>query len=86
MATGISYSVALDGIDGRVVTVEADVHDGVPGWSLAGLPDTCVSEARDRCRAAIVNSGHKWPDRRITVAMYPAGVRKAIPRELPYFL
>lgn len=76
MATGISYAVALDGIDGRVVTVEADVHDGVPGWSLAGLPDTCVSEARDRCRAAIVNSGQKWPDRRITVAMYPAGVRK----------
>jgi magnesium chelatase family protein len=76
MATGMTYSVALDGVDGRVVTVEADIHDGVPGWSLSGLPDVCVSEARDRCRAAMVNSAEKWPDRRVTVAMYPADVRK----------
>ncbi|MBA2558896.1 MAG: hypothetical protein H0V07_03245 [Propionibacteriales bacterium] len=76
MATGLTYSVALDGIDGRVVVVEADIHDGVPGWSLSGLPDTCVSEARDRCRAAMVNSEQTWPDRRVTVAMYPADVRK----------
>jgi magnesium chelatase family protein len=76
MATGMTYSVALDGIDGRVVTVEADIQDGVPGWSLSGLPDTCVSEARDRCRAAMVNSAERWPDRRVTVAMYPADVRK----------
>ncbi len=76
MATGMTYSVALDGIHGRVVAVEADIQDGVPGWSLSGLPDTCVSEARDRCRAAMVNSAEKWPDRRVTVAMYPADVRK----------
>ncbi len=76
MATGLTYSVALDGVNGRVVTVEADISDGVPGWSLSGLPDTCVAEARDRCRAAMVNSGHAWPDRRVTVAMYPADVRK----------
>jgi magnesium chelatase family protein len=76
MPTGMTYSVALDGIDGRVVTVEADISDGVPGWSLSGLPDICVSEARDRCRAAMVNSAERWPDRRVTVAMYPADVRK----------
>ena len=76
MPTGLTYSVALDGVSGRVVTIEADISDGIPGWSLSGLPDTCVAEARDRCRAAMINSEHKWPDRRITVAMYPADVRK----------
>ena len=76
MATGMTYSVALDGVTGRVVTVEADVSDGVPGWSLTGLPDPCVAAARDRCRAAMVNSRQKWPDRRLTVAMYPADVPK----------
>jgi magnesium chelatase family protein len=76
MATGLAYSVALDGINGRLVTVEADISNGVPGWALSGLADACISEARDRCRAAIINSGHDWPDRRITVAMYPADVPK----------
>lgn len=76
MATGLTYSVALDGITGRVVTVEADISNGVPGWSLSGLPDPCVAEARDRCRAAMINSKQTWPDRRVTVAMYPADVRK----------
>jgi magnesium chelatase family protein len=76
VATGLTYSVALDGVTGRVVTVEADISNGVPGWSLSGLPDPCVVEARDRCRAAMLNSKQSWPDRRITVAMYPADVRK----------
>ncbi len=77
MATGMAYSVALEGVTGRLVAIEADISDGVPGWSLTGLPDACVAEARDRCRAAMVNSGQRWPDRRITVAMYPADVRKS---------
>ena len=72
----MTYSVALDGVLGRVVTVEADISNGVPGWSLSGLPDMCVAEARDRCRAAMINSDQAWPDRRLTVAMYPADVRK----------
>ncbi|MGI8888047.1 MAG: YifB family Mg chelatase-like AAA ATPase [Nocardioidaceae bacterium] len=72
----MSYSVALDGIVGRVIAVEADISNGVPGWSLSGLPDPVVAEARDRCRAAMINSEAGWPDRRITVAMYPADVRK----------
>jgi magnesium chelatase family protein len=76
MATGLTYSVALDGVVGRVVSVEADISDGVPGWSLSGLADASVSEARDRCRAAMINSRHRWPDRKITVAMYPTDVPK----------
>jgi magnesium chelatase family protein len=76
VATGLTYSVALEGVTGRVVTVEADVHDGTPSWALSGLPDAVVAQARDRCRAAMVNSKHQWPDRRVTVALYPADVRK----------
>lgn len=76
MATGRTYSVALDGVVGRIVAVEADISDGVPGWALSGLPDACVAEARDRCRAAMINSEQHWPDRKVTVAMYPADVRK----------
>jgi magnesium chelatase family protein len=72
----MTYSVALDGVTGRVVTVEADVSDGVPGWSLSGMPDPSVSTARDRCRAALVNSRFRWPDRRLTVALFPPDVPK----------
>ncbi len=76
MGTGLTYSVSLDGIAGRLVCVEADISPGVPGWALSGLPDASVTESRDRCRAALLNSRQKWPDLKITVGMYPADVRK----------
>src|SRR3954471_569101 len=76
MAAARTQSVALEGVTGSLVTIEADVHNGVPSWALTGLPDNVVAQSRDRCRAAIVNSGEEWPDRRVTVAMYPADVRK----------
>lgn len=72
----MTYSVALEGVTGRVVTVEADVSNGVPGWSLSGMPDPSVSTARDRCRAALINSKFRWPDRRLTVALYPPDLPK----------
>ena len=76
MGTGIAYSVSLDGVTGRLVCIEADISHGVPGWALSGLPDASVAESRDRCRAALINSGQSWPDLKITVGMYPADVRK----------
>ncbi len=72
----MTYSVALDGVTGRVVPVEADISDGVSGWSLSGMPDPSVTTARDRCRAALINSRFRWPDRRLTVALYPPDVPK----------
>jgi magnesium chelatase family protein len=77
MATARTHSIALEGVTGSLVTIEADVHNGVPSWAMTGLPDNVVAQSRDRCRAAMVNSGEEWPDRRVTVAMYPADVRKA---------
>ena len=70
-------SVALLGVAGHLVEVEADVSDGLPTFGLVGLPDTALAEARDRVRAAVVNSGARWPRRRTTVALSPAHLPKA---------
>ena len=71
-----TYSVALIGVTGQVVEVEADIANGLVGMILVGLPDTALREARDRIRAAIVNSGEEWPQRRITVGLSPASLPK----------
>src|SRR3954449_7150533 len=70
---------AIEGIDSREVTVEVDVRQGLPAFSLVGLPDTAVREARERVRAALVNCGFEFPLRRITVNLAPASLRKVGP-------
>jgi magnesium chelatase family protein len=69
-------AVGLVGLAGHLVEVEADLATGLPGLTLTGLPDTALSEARDRIRAALVNSGESWPNRRITVNLLPASTPK----------
>ncbi|CAM3745079.1 YifB family Mg chelatase-like AAA ATPase [Smaragdicoccus niigatensis] len=76
MALGRAFSVAVTGVDGQLVEIEADVGRGLPGVSLVGLPDTALSEARDRIRAAVTNSGEKWPESRVTLALSPAMLPK----------
>jgi len=71
-----AYSVALIGVTGHVVEVEADIANGLVGMILVGLPDTALREARDRIRAAIANSGEEWPQRKITVGLSPASLPK----------
>ena len=71
-----TYSVALIGVTGHVVEIEADIADGLPAVIVVGLPDTALREARDRIRAAIVNSGEEWPQRKITVGLSPASLSK----------
>jgi magnesium chelatase family protein len=69
-------SAGLVGVRGHLVEVEVDLANGLPGVVLSGLPDTALNEARDRVRAAIVNSGHAWPSRRITINLLPAALPK----------
>ncbi|WP_238015080.1 YifB family Mg chelatase-like AAA ATPase [Dactylosporangium sp. AC04546] len=69
-------SVALSGVVGEVIVVEADVAPGLPSLVVSGLPDAALSEARDRIRAAVHNSGGSWPQQRITVNLLPAHLRK----------
>lgn len=61
------------------VAVEADIHSGLPAFTIVGLPDAAVQESRERVRAALVNSGFDFPLRRITVNLAPADLRKAGP-------
>lgn len=68
--------VVLAGASAVVIRVEVDVADGLPGMGVVGLPDTSVSEARWRARCAVEGSGLTWPNRRITVNLSPAEVRK----------
>jgi magnesium chelatase family protein len=77
MAVARTLAVALAGVTGQLVEVQADLSSGLPGLSFTGLGDVAVVEARDRIRAAVLNSAAEWPNRRITVALLPADVRKA---------
>ena len=76
MTLARTYSVALVGVTGHLIEVEADIADGLPATILVGLPDTALREARDRIRAAITNSGETWPNSKITVGLSPAALPK----------
>ena len=76
MTLARTRAVALVGVVGHVVEVEAHLAQGLPGLTLIGLPDTALSEARDRIRAAIVNSREPWPQQRITLNLSPASLPK----------
>ncbi|MEU3859809.1 YifB family Mg chelatase-like AAA ATPase [Streptomyces sp. NPDC028722] len=77
MAFARTCSVALVGVDGVVVEVQADLEPGVAAFTLVGLPDKSLTESRDRVRAAVVNSGAEWPQKKLTVGLSPASVPKA---------
>ncbi|MGQ0631735.1 MAG: YifB family Mg chelatase-like AAA ATPase [Sporichthyaceae bacterium] len=76
MGLARGWAVALAGLTGRLVSVEADVGTGLPGFALIGLPDTALSEARDRVKAAVLNCGEDWPKQKVTVSLSPADLRK----------
>lgn len=76
MALGRAYAVAIRGLDGITVEIEADITGGLPGVHLVGLPDTALQESRNRVRAAITNCGNSWPDTRLTLALSPATLPK----------
>src|SRR5664279_2652919 len=74
-----AHTFTVDGLHARHVTVEVDVRAGLPAFAVVGLADTAVREARDRVRAAILNSGFEFPARRITANLAPADLPKAGP-------
>ena len=81
------FSCAVVGLDGVLVEVEVDVGQGVPGMVVVGLPDAAVRESQDRVRAAIRNSGGRFPVGRVTVNLAPADLKKAGPTyDLPIAL
>jgi len=76
VALARTHSVSLVGVQGHAVEIEADIENGLVALLLVGLPDTALREARDRIRAAVVNSREEWPQRRITVGLSPASLPK----------
>ena len=69
-------SCAVVGLEGALVDVEVDISPGLPSFTIVGLPDKAVQEARERVRSAIRNSDYKFPNRRITVNLAPADLKK----------
>jgi len=76
MSLARTHSIALVGVQGHPVEIEADIENGLVGLMLVGLPDTALREARDRIRAAISNSGEQWPRQKITIGLSPASLPK----------
>lgn len=76
MALGRALSVAVTGVDGQLVEIEADIGQGLPSVNLVGLPDAALQESRNRVRSAVANSAEKWPDGRVVLALSPATLPK----------
>ena len=72
-----AHTFTIDGLQTRHVTVEVDVRRGLPAFTIVGLADAAVREARERVRAAILNSGYEFPAKRITANLAPSDVPKA---------
>ncbi|UNX55899.1 YifB family Mg chelatase-like AAA ATPase [Georgenia sp. TF02-10] len=77
MGLGRTRTVTLVGIEGHMVEVEAHIANGLPAFTLVGLPDAAVNEARERVRAAVTSTGLSWPARRTTVNLSPASLPKS---------
>lgn len=76
MGLAIIHSRACVGVEAPTVTVEVHISNGMPGFTLVGLPETTVKESRDRVRSAIINSRFEFPAKRITVNLAPADLPK----------
>ena len=76
MSLAIVHSRAQVGVQAPAVTVETHLANGLPALTLVGLPEGAVRESKDRVRSAILNSGLKFPDRRITLNLAPADLPK----------
>ena len=76
MTVGRTQSIALSGLSGHLVDIEADIASGLPALVLIGLPDASLGESKDRVRSAVANSGCAMPPTRVTVNLSPASLPK----------
>jgi magnesium chelatase family protein len=82
MPVATARTISLQGASGHLIDVQVDVSQGVVKTAMVGRPDASISEARDRCRAAVTNSGFEWPaTRRVTILLSPAD----LPKRGPHF-
>jgi magnesium chelatase family protein len=76
-------AATLTGAVGQPVSVEVHVSNGLPGFTIVGLPDAAVRESRDRVRAALLSSGVAWPLRRVTVNLAPSTLKDVTLSQTP---
>jgi magnesium chelatase family protein len=76
LGLSLVHSRGCTGVNAPLVTVEVHLSSGLPSMHLVGLPETAVRESKDRVRSALINSGFKWPQSRITIALAPAELPK----------
>jgi len=76
MTLAIVHTRALLGVQAPQVTVEAHLSNGLPGFTIVGLPETAVRESKDRVRSALINSHFEFPQKRITINLAPADLPK----------
>lgn len=72
----VTHGIALYGIEGIIVGVEADVQTGLPSFEMVGLAASSIRESKERVRSALINSGFTWPRGRLTVSLSPADWKK----------
>ena len=77
MTIAQTIGINLFGLAGQKIDIEVDISNGLPSYSLLGLPDATLTESRDRIRAALINSRFQWPNRKITVSLSPAWLPKS---------
>lgn len=77
MALGRTFTTALIGVQADIVSIEANIGPGLPGIHIVGMADTAISEARDRIRTAVMNSGLDWPKTKIILSLSPASMPKS---------
>ena len=76
LGLSLVHSRGCVGVEAPLITVEVHLSGGLPKMNLVGLPETAVRESKDRVRSAVLNSGFKWPQSRITIALAPAELPK----------
>ncbi len=76
---GKIYTCAVIGINGIIIEVEIDISNGLPGFTIVGLPDAAIRESKERVRTSIKNSGYEYPLKRVTVNLAPADIKKEGP-------
>ena len=76
MALAVVYARSAFGIEAPLITIEVHISAGLPAFNLVGLPHRSISEARERVRSAIINSGFTFPAQRITINLSPADLPK----------
>ena len=76
MSIALAYTRSQDGMDALAICVETHLSNGLPSFTIVGLPETAVRESRERVRSALINSGFEFPQRRITVNLAPGDIPK----------